>query len=177
MPYLMSPANYTQTMRPNLYNVAYRRVGAYKGMGRLHPSNYLEIGPRPTRIGATTGQYNTLSTQLSLLPPSLRGMGMLTPRGRGLGQGDVVGTGPVGGGPTGSPESIVAQMYYAAGQQLAAGAVPAPSYGTGANIIDPSTGQITAGAYPVTISTGMSTNTMLLIAGGLLLLVALTGRR
>ena len=75
MPWLLQPKNYTQIARPNLYNVAYRRVGGYKGMGRLHPTNYLEIGPRSNRIGGTTGQYNTLSGQLMLLPPSLRGLG------------------------------------------------------------------------------------------------------
>lgn len=75
MPYMLQAKNYIQIARPNLYNVAYRRVGAYKGMGRLHPTNYLEIGPRPNRIGHTTGQYNTLSGQLSLTPPSLRGFG------------------------------------------------------------------------------------------------------
>lgn len=75
MPWMLQPKNYTQIARPNLYNVAYRRVGAYKGMGRLHPTNYLEIGVRPNRIGGTTGQYNTLSGQLMLLPPSLRGLG------------------------------------------------------------------------------------------------------
>jgi hypothetical protein len=80
MPWLLQPKNYTQIARPNLYNVAYRRVGAYKGMGRLHPANYLEIGRRPNRIGATTGQYNTLSGQLSLLPPSLRGLGQMGPK-------------------------------------------------------------------------------------------------
>ena len=80
MPFMLQPKNYTQIARPNFYNAAYRRVGAYKGMGRIHPTNYLEIGPRPNRIGATSGQYNTLSGQLSLLPPGLRGF-------RGLGQG------------------------------------------------------------------------------------------
>ena len=75
MPWLLQPKSYTQIARPNLYNVAYRRVGAYKGMGRLHPTNYLQIGYRPNIIGATTGQYSTLSGQLSLLPPSLRGLG------------------------------------------------------------------------------------------------------
>jgi hypothetical protein len=44
-------------------------------MGRLHPNNYLDIGPRPNRIGGTSGQYSTFSGQLMLLPPSLRGLG------------------------------------------------------------------------------------------------------
>lgn len=79
MPWLLQPKSYTQIARPNLYNVAYRRVGTYKGMGRLHPTNYLQIGYRPNMIGATTGQYNTLSGQLSLLPPSLRGLGQPHP--------------------------------------------------------------------------------------------------
>lgn len=76
---MLQPKSYNQISRPNLYNVAYRRVGAYKGMGRLHPTNYLQIGTRPNQIGATTGQYNTLSGQLSLLPPSLRGLGQGAP--------------------------------------------------------------------------------------------------
>ena len=75
MPWMLQPKSYNQIARPNLYNVAYRRVGTYKGMGRLNPTNYLQIGVRPNQIGATTGQYNTLSGQLSLLPPSLRGLG------------------------------------------------------------------------------------------------------
>lgn len=75
MPWMLQPKSYTQIARPNLYNVAYRRVGTYKGLGRLNPTNYLQIGTRPIMFGATTGQYNTFSGQLSLLPPSLRGLG------------------------------------------------------------------------------------------------------
>jgi hypothetical protein len=76
MPFMLQPKNYTQIARPNLYNAAYRRVGAYKGMGRLHPTNYLEIGLHsPNRMGGTSGQYNTMSGQLMLYPPSLRGLG------------------------------------------------------------------------------------------------------
>jgi hypothetical protein len=81
MPYMLQPKNYIEIGRPNLYNVAYRRVGAYKGMGRLNPTNYLDIGRQPNRIGGTTGQYNTLSGQLSLGPPSLRGLGFCYPAG------------------------------------------------------------------------------------------------
>ena len=33
MPFLLQPHNWGQAIRPNLYNVDYRRVGAYKGMG------------------------------------------------------------------------------------------------------------------------------------------------
>jgi hypothetical protein len=33
MPWMLQPHNWTQAIRPNLYNVDYRRVGAYKGMG------------------------------------------------------------------------------------------------------------------------------------------------
>ena len=35
MAYMLQPHNYTQIVRPNLYNVAYKRTGAYKGMGRM----------------------------------------------------------------------------------------------------------------------------------------------
>ena len=38
MPWMLQPRNYTQILKPNLYNVAYRRVGAYKGMGGLGQS-------------------------------------------------------------------------------------------------------------------------------------------
>lgn len=165
MPYLMTPANYTQTMRPNLYNVAYRRVGAYKGMGRLHPSNYLEIGLRPNRIGGAAGQYNTLSTQLSLLPPGLRGMGMIMGR-RGLGQSSVT---PIIGPPADPVQAAYLQM-----QQLAAagGAYPniPADVGSGANILT-SSGQLAPGAFPVNVQTGISNNTLLMIGAGLLLLL------
>lgn len=77
MPWMLQPKNYLQAVRPNLYNVAYRRVGTYKGMGRLHPTNYLQLlhAPMPGSRGHSTGQYNTVSGQLALLPPSLRGLG------------------------------------------------------------------------------------------------------
>lgn len=141
-----------------MYNVAYRRVGAYKGMGRLHPANYLEIGSRPNRIGAAAGQYNTLSGQLALLPPSLRGLGRDLPVWswrprfwrRGLGQ---------------STEDILAQMQGYAQTQLATGAVPQPDYVQGA-----------------TNTTNMATTfsggsrTVLLIAGGALLLLLMARR-
>ena len=35
MAWMLQPRNYMQAMRPNWYNVAYRRTGAYKGMGAL----------------------------------------------------------------------------------------------------------------------------------------------
>lgn len=35
MAWFLQPANYTQVGKRNLYNVAYRRVGTYKGMGAL----------------------------------------------------------------------------------------------------------------------------------------------
>jgi hypothetical protein len=33
MAWILQPHNYTQAIRPNYYRVAYRRTGAYKGMG------------------------------------------------------------------------------------------------------------------------------------------------
>ena len=38
MAWMLQPHNYTQVIRPNLYNVAYRRVGTYKGMGQTNGS-------------------------------------------------------------------------------------------------------------------------------------------
>ena len=200
MPYMLNPANYTQTMRPNLYNMAYRRIGAYKGMGRLHPSNYLEIGGRPNRIGATAGQYNTLSGQLSLLPPSLRGLGRFWRRG--LGQynfaqstptwsqfaagtagtygasgltvdqstGGLIATSVTpnfsgsSGYTTDSSGALVATDF-----SSAAGAVgnPFSSYGSSAS----------GGGGSAPTPTGISNQTLMLIAGGLLLAALMGGRR
>lgn len=111
MPYMLQPKNYTQIARPNLYNVAYRRVGAYKGMGRLHPTNYLEIGPQPNRIGGTTGQYSTLSGQLMLLPPSLRGLGQDVASGTDMALWNLPLTGPY----TSNPVSTAAALQPAPG--------------------------------------------------------------
>jgi hypothetical protein len=182
MPYMLQPKNYVQTARPNLYNVAYRRVGGYKGMGRLHPTNYLEIGARPVRFGATTGQYNTLSTQLSLLPPSLRGLGWFQRR-RGLGQVDVVtpqvpgviGTPTLsvaGGGPAMIPDPNNPGSY-----------VPAADVGQGYATVPLTTSQqsqlqniFSAESQGATYG-GLDSNTVLLVGGGLLLLILLSGRR
>lgn len=35
MAWTLQPRSYMQAIRPNLYNIAYRRTGAYKGMGWL----------------------------------------------------------------------------------------------------------------------------------------------
>lgn len=196
MPYMLKPANYAQTLRPNLYNMAYRRVGAYKGMGRLHPTNYLEIGGRPNLIGGTAGQYNTLSGQLSLLPPSLRGLGAPVwswrPRfwRHGLGQGDpfacvpgVVGTGGCPQAASGqTTDQIMAQLNASAAASIAAGATPA-SVGAGTSLTAADIAAINATnvANPV-VGPGsgnvvLSNTTVLLIGGGLLLLVLLAGRR
>ena len=123
MPWMLQPKSYTQIARPNLYNVAYRRVGAYKGMGRLHPTNYLQIGYRPNMIGATTGQYNTLSGQLSLLPPSLRGLGQAQQDDLTAALADfskiTPPVGPMGGGTMADLYQNVASQY--------AGSLPAPT--------------------------------------------------
>lgn len=198
MPYMLTPANYTQTMRPNLYNMAYRRIGAYKGMGRLHPSNYLEIGTRPNRIGDTAGQYNTLSGQLALNPPSLRGMGAIPvwnfrqrrwvrgPGGLGAttcayndlaclqsstGAWQVIGPPVMNAPPSANADAstadILGQMYmYAAANP---NAQPAADYGTGANILD-AQGNVLPGVFP-------TNNTWLYLAGGVLLVMLLGGRR
>lgn len=191
MPYMLNPANYTQTMRPNLYNMAYRRIGAYKGMGRLHPSNYLEIGGRPNRIGATAGQYNTLSGQLSLLPPSLRGLGRFWRRGLGFNFASDLPPNMFTGGSGGSgyttdatgaliATSITPNFSGSSGYTTdASGALvatdfllpstnPFSSYGSGAS---------GGGGSPAAAPTGLSNQTLMLIAGGLLLVALMGGRR
>jgi hypothetical protein len=60
MTWMLQPHSYTQIIRPNLYNVAYRRVGAYKGMGGLgqgctDPTNPACVNPAGTDIYQLTG--------------------------------------------------------------------------------------------------------------------------
>ena len=187
MPYLLNPANMTQTFRPNLYNMAYRRIGAYKGMGRLHPSNYLEIGTRPNRIGATSGQYNTLSGQLSLNPPSLRGLGTWEWRRKfwrhGLGQSSDMGPTtflPVGPPNPNDPAQVALYQMNALAASGGVQSIPA-DYGTGANILNPATGQVLPGVFTAagqpSLIGGIDNNTLLLIGGGLLILLLAGGRR
>ena|SRR5215471_8122953 len=73
MPWMLQPRNWGQVIRPNLYNVDYRRVGAYKGMGAFMgrglgqaqpdpmPADWYtqltgEVGPSATS-GETVGQW------------------------------------------------------------------------------------------------------------------------
>lgn len=190
MPYMLNPANYTQTMRPNLYNMAYRRIGAYKGMGRLHPSNYLEIGGRPNRIGGTTGQYSTLSGQLALLPPSLRGLGNAIPVWNfrqkrwvrapgGLGDNTITVTGPPAGGyPTVTSTTSLDQILSLPTQSIF-NTPNAPNEYTLMNVpqsVNPNTGQ-TNWSTPTTDPITSDPNFPLYVAGGFLLLLLLGGRR
>jgi hypothetical protein len=156
-------------------------------MGRLHPSNYLEIGTRSNRIGETSGQYNTLGGQLALLPPSLRGFGRLqrTATGYGLGQANPFGClmpGVVGTGPQCTTDQILAQMGTSSQALIAAGATPADvGTGTGLSASDIAAINALNLANPV-VGPGsgnfvISNQTLLLIAGGFVLLLLLTGRR
>lgn len=51
MPWMLQPHNYSQIIRPNLYRVDYRRVGAYQGMGQSYQSLYLPFTD-PTYMAA-----------------------------------------------------------------------------------------------------------------------------
>lgn len=172
MPWLLQPKSYTQIARPNLYNVAYRRVGTYKGMGRLHPTNYLQIGYRPNMIGATTGQYNTLSGQLSLLPPSLRGLGQgaMCPSTQQL-MGNYDPLDPCQNLPTGS-SPLAAQFGTAAGTLMLqpGGANLVPYLMPGGATLPP--GGTATGSIPQP-----TTNYLPWIIGGALLLVLLGAPR
>lgn len=67
---MLQPHNYSQIMRRNLYNVAYRRSGAYKGMGQMvgaqcpsfeqlmgvvDPADPCQAGSAGTAEGSTAG--------------------------------------------------------------------------------------------------------------------------
>ena len=56
--WMLQPRNYMQAMRPNWYNVAYRRTGAYKGMGALGQGQC----PGSPGCPGYVDPYNNLST-------------------------------------------------------------------------------------------------------------------
>lgn len=53
MAWTLQPRNYMQAIRPNLYNVAYKRTGTYKGMGQT-PGDFVSDGSSGT-IPMTSG--------------------------------------------------------------------------------------------------------------------------
>lgn len=59
MPWMLNPHNYVRASRPNLYNMSYRRVGAYKGMGQPASTDSTISYP---------GEYS--GYELSQLPPA-----------------------------------------------------------------------------------------------------------
>ena len=70
MAWTLQPRSYMQVIRPNLYNLAYRRTGAYKGMGSL---GQVEVPPPGTTGGPCPGSpgcpgyvdpYQNLSTTM-----------------------------------------------------------------------------------------------------------------
>jgi hypothetical protein len=93
--WMLQPHSYSQAVRPNLYRLDYRRVGAYKGMGRyarglgVAPadclagqsiwcgpgtdcSSVLQYAGTPACWGASLAQWQLMATPLpapSVLPP------------------------------------------------------------------------------------------------------------
>lgn len=61
MPWMLQPHNYTQVIRPNLYNVDYRRVGAYKGMGGLNGFGAATCDPTDPLCGLSADWYSQLT--------------------------------------------------------------------------------------------------------------------
>lgn len=76
MAWMLQPHSYTQIIRPNLYNVAYKRTGTYKGMGRdvsVGPTYYPNSIPRMgflyrRGLGQTSCDENGNCTDISSFP-------------------------------------------------------------------------------------------------------------
>ena len=56
MAWTLQPRSYMEAIRPNLYNLAYRRTGSYKGMGQVSTADLLSL--------PLTGPYTAPSTTL-----------------------------------------------------------------------------------------------------------------
>ena len=76
MAWTLQPRSYMQAIRPNLYNLAYRRTGAYKGLGWLGQTDSVSttellnlplVGPYFTM--GPTGPQETTAAALNLSPP------------------------------------------------------------------------------------------------------------
>lgn len=89
MPWMLQPHNYTQTLRPNFYNIAYGRVGTYKGMGLITSSNFFV--PQVNQPGSMA--TFVVPAQVAN-PNATRGLGAVHRYWRigrgGLGQGDAL---------------------------------------------------------------------------------------
>ena len=67
MAWTLQPRSWMQVIRPNLYNLAYRRTGAYKGMGALGQPELAQTGaPCPMSPGCPgyVDPYQNLSTAM-----------------------------------------------------------------------------------------------------------------
>lgn len=71
MAWMLQPKSFYQAMRPNFYTVAYRRSGAYKGMGSLGQTD-----STADTTGDTTGEGTTTG---GLCPGSPGCPGYVTP--------------------------------------------------------------------------------------------------
>ena len=80
MAWMLQPKSFYQAMRPNFYTVAYRRSGAYKGMGSLGQDTSTTTimssggyyGP-PTEVGtggSTVVAVNPFGLDLPATPPT-----------------------------------------------------------------------------------------------------------
>ena len=99
MAWMLQPHSYSQIIRPNLYNVAYKRVGTYKGMGRD-----VSIGPAyyPHSIPNKWGLYRrglgqcTDPTNPACVSPSGTDIYQIGSGGQLLAQSQYIGSAPSG---------------------------------------------------------------------------------
>jgi hypothetical protein len=112
MAWMLQPKNYTQAIRPNLHNMAYRRIGAYKGMGLISSSNFYV--PQVNLPGSMASFVRPASISVPLPLAGMKGL-------RGLGQtmtpqevkawNAYIGADPTNG-PTMTPQEVAAYNAY-----------------------------------------------------------------
>lgn len=93
MPWMLQPHAYTQVIRPNLYRVDYKRVGAYKGMGGLGQAvdlttaiQQLPVGPAMPTVSLSPSLQPVYTFQTPGGPVSYGGMPAGAPAGTTIGQ-------------------------------------------------------------------------------------------
>lgn len=84
MPWMLQPHNYSQLIRPNLYRVDYRRVGAYKGMGGLGQDTSLDaLNALPVLSSYDVAQAQAMYTP-TLVKPTTGTLGQWVQQNSGV---------------------------------------------------------------------------------------------